>query len=1278
MKFPACLWNSKVEARRHVRTMNWYSEEDKLLRRYLLDDLTAEERRSVEDRLLSSDESTASVDEDEPDFVDRLLLAEDELIDDYALEALSVRELELFEKNFYPKFENHVKLVTAKEIVIYAANSEAEPDELERLATLTLASARSSEQVVEKDAESAQIRPKLDTRTQVLGGFFISIWKIPLYAALVLGLAIIGWRLLRGESDIDKGMALLSQVCREQRPLGTRITVLACNPSPITRGDEAASERQDLPELDEAAALLHKAAREKADSESLHALGRLYLVKGEFSKARAQLEQALKLTPNDPRLHADLGMVLLEKNKPNLNVKREPSEVAVELGNSLDELDKAIELDRNLTEAYFNRALCRQLMGLNKLAGQGWKEYLEKDSSSLWATEARRYLKLLEEEVERGAVFRKQLFDRFLEAWQASDEEKAWEVFKTARSRAGNVITNRLLVDWMENVQKNLPQDAEKLLQILSWIGQIESRRVGDFYTADLASYYEKVGKYRPARLALAREAFVIGLGHYDRQDFTTAAAAFTRAGVLFQKAGDIYEASFAGSWVGYCQTRLELVDSSLAQFSKLTRFYRKRSYKNLLAYALHSMADAYTSRDEWSASTDLAKEASEMFGDVEDKLGDLRAKNTLASVNWMLGRYEDAMSTGIEAISMSGQLTADLKQIYGFYTSTVRNLMSLGYQYAARDVQQEAYYLAVQSGWPGLKSSSYAGLGMSSSILGRHDDAVNYAELALQEAASLTDEQARNNQLAIALFYQGHFLRRLGKHREAVICYKKAIALYEKNEFRFFVYKAYEGCFLALMTLGENHEASKTLEKAVSLLEAFRRKIIEEDRRSSFFDTEQEFYDAAIEFEWTRLHRSAEAFNISESSRARSLLDTQRRPAKVLKHGNDISLQMRYTSQPLGLEEIQDKLPEKVKVVHYAVLPDKVITWVIGRKLFDGKAVKIAGTALERKITRFITLLSGDVTVSSKSNEGQDRKILAEELYDVLIHPVKHLLSDAHLICFVPDKELNLLPFAALSSRETGQYFIEEHSFVVSPSSTTFIFSYESAQARKSLSGEKLLLVGDPQLNLSAVKREVRILATLYPNHSSILIGAEAKESAFRREAQTSDIIHIASHALANERSPLLSKLLFAPDTTEPAEDEGHDGALHAYELYELGSFRAQLVVLAACQTGSGKFWRGEGVMSLARPFLRAGVPTVIVSLWNVDSERTADLMTKFHEFRKTYNLPVAEALREAQLDLLRRTPQLDERGLTWAAFVATGSSSLSKIEQVKEEKGKSYARTR
>ena len=100
----------------------------------------------------------------------------------------------------------------------------------------------------------------------------------------------------------------------------------------------------------------------------------------------------------------------------------------------------------------------------------------------------------------------------------------------------------------------------------------------------------------------------------------------------------------------------------------------------------------------------------------------------------------------------------------------------------------------------------------------------------------------------------------------------------------------------------------------------------------------------------------------------------------------------------------------------------------------------------------------------------------------------------------------------------------------------------------------------------------------------------------------------------------------------------------------------RTRLVVLSACQTGIERSYRGEGAIGLARPFIAAGVPVVVASFWEVDSEATANLMISFHNHRKKERISSVEALRRAQLDAIHNSQPNERATFGWAAFVAIG----------------------
>ena len=139
-----------------------------------------------------------------------------------------------------------------------------------------------------------------------------------------------------------------------------------------------------------------------------------------------------------------------------------------------------------------------------------------------------------------------------------------------------------------------------------------------------------------------------------------------------------------------------------------------------------------------------------------------------------------------------------------------------------------------------------------------------------------------------------------------------------------------------------------------------------------------------------------------------------------------------------------------------------------------------------------------------------------------------------------------------------------------------------------------------------------------------------------------------------------LRSKLVLAADA---ADDPG---VLTAEEIYALRLDRTRLVVLAACDTGNAYIPGSEGVTSLARAFLAAGVPTVVASLWSVDDKETSVLFDAFHQSWANRRDAVAEgpgpdavdALRAAQLAMLYSPEPANRSPRAWAGFEVIGAS--------------------
>ena len=140
--------------------------------------------------------------------------------------------------------------------------------------------------------------------------------------------------------------------------------------------------------------------------------------------------------------------------------------------------------------------------------------------------------------------------------------------------------------------------------------------------------------------------------------------------------------------------------------------------------------------------------------------------------------------------------------------------------------------------------------------------------------------------------------------------------------------------------------------------------------------------------------------------------------------------------------------------------------------------------------------------------------------------------------------------------------------------------------------------------------------------------------------------------HTLINDVDPMASKLVFTLNN-----DSTDDGFLNTYEIYNL-DLNAELAVLSACKTGMGKFSKGEGIMSLARGFLYAGVPGIVMTLWSIEDKSGSEIVAGFYKNLKDSQRKDI-ALRNAKLTYLNNANQLFAHPYFWAAHVQIGDSS-------------------
>lgn len=318
--------------------------------------------------------------------------------------------------------------------------------------------------------------------------------------------------------------------------------------------------------------------------------------------------------------------------------------------------------------------------------------------------------------------------------------------------------------------------------------------------------------------------------------------------------------------------------------------------------------------------------------------------------------------------------------------------------------------------------------------------------------------------------------------------------------------------------------------------------------------------------------------------------------------------------------------------------------------------------------------------------------------------------LEGITLVFISPDDVLAALPFEILRL-DDGRYLIEERGFISLTDPTSLV----TQRQRRAVQSGSLLAVGGVDYGpgddllpadaattadgrprtgrwspLPATEAEARSVvdqhALAFPQAPRLLlVGSDANEARLKAELPQCALVHLATHGdvelgqrpeasphgaafgeplasverpLEDEHPGLLARLVCAGANT-PSTSSGEDGYLTAEEVGWLDLAGVDLVVLSACDTGLGRPQSGEGLLGLRRAFLLAGAGTVISSLWSVPDQETAELMQLFYANRWQRHLDGSEALRAAQLELIRRNRERfggDAAPATWGAFVLDG----------------------
>jgi CHAT domain-containing protein/Tfp pilus assembly protein PilF len=545
----------------------------------------------------------------------------------------------------------------------------------------------------------------------------------------------------------------------------------------------------------------------------------------------------------------------------------------------------------------------------------------------------------------------------------------------------------------------------------------------------------------------------------------------------------------------------------------------------------------------------------------------------------------------------------------------------------------------------------------------------------ALQHCLQVFEAESDTDSVANVWTNMGWVLSSMKRYGEAFDAYGRALVTSRGKKRPFLEMASNYGMAKTEWQRGNLVTAKGFLEKSLAAMESTRTKAAGADLRSSFLAGKQEIYDLLVEILMGQ-HRldptkeyDLKAFEASEKSRSRRLLE---------------DLEGRLVVPALSVQDVQSQvLGGDAVLLEYFLGDKRSYLWVVTASSFASYELPASRAQIEELAQEVHDLLG-------VSNKVEKRKIAIRRSIDLsrlLFGQVAGRLEGKKLLIVAPP-ELQYIAFGTLPEdlRESPRRgtawprpWTFDHEITVELSATVLAALRRLNEDQEPLPG-LIAIFADPVYSLDDERmgtkrvhsqpgkqprfprlrfsrREVqaietvvaeaglgntrRLVTTDFEANRQRVLGSDLKEFRY---------LHFSTHGELDARNSDRSAIVFS---LVDREGKAIEGFLRAGEIAKL-ELPADLVVLSACQTGLGRKIRGEGLVGLTQAFFTAGASRVMVSLWDVDDQATARLMSNFYQKLLQEHLSPAAALKEAQVWMWRQ-PRWNAP-YYWGGFVLQG----------------------
>jgi CHAT domain-containing protein/Flp pilus assembly protein TadD len=771
-----------------------------------------------------------------------------------------------------------------------------------------------------------------------------------------------------------------------------------------------------------------------------------------------------------------------------------------------------------------------------------------------------------------------------------------------------------------------------------------------------------------------AEQLFNQGTTQYQNNQIEAAIETWQKALTLYRQQQDFSGESLTLGRMGLAYEALEDYPQAVDYFEQTLAIAKKIDNIQLEASILGNLGNNYLRLSNYPRAIEAYQQSLTLWRQLGDRAAEGQVLRGLGNVQIALGNYDKALDFHQQSLAITRSFNDREGLIYSYNSLGAISANQGNYQQASQYYQQSLDTIAHLDNSnlaPKLTAQALNNLGSTAHAQMNYPQALDY----YQQSLAIAQNHNLSALKGIILSGMGSVYLSLDDYARAKEYLQQGLTIARQIGDRVLEAESLHNFGYAEWKLNRLSEAENSFRSAIALREKMREGLSDLDR-VSLIDTQLQSYPLLRRVLVAQTKYEA-ALEIAEAERARAFV--QLLATRLSTNTASAEALQQQTTPPTSEQIRQIARQQNATLVEYAFIADE--NFVAQGKLHGEYkqiyiwVVKPTGEVIFRLVE--LTPQQADLIVKAGNwaNNWQNRATTLEEdelktqfsqlhrsLYPILIEPIAAELPDSpeSPVIFIPQGELFQISFPALQDNN-GTYLIERHSILTIPAIQVLQFTRQQRQNLTDSNNDRALVVGNPVMPktisipgeseivldlvpLPGAEREARSIAEIL--NTSTTIGQAATETAIARQISSASLVHFATHGLLDDftKSGIPGAIALAPG-------EDNDGVLTANEILDL-QLNAKLVVISACDTGRGLLTR-DGVVGLSRSLLAAGTSSVVIALWEIYDDSTAELMNEFYR-QLAQKQPLAQALRLAML----KTKQQFSHPINWGAFTLIGEA--------------------